>query len=45
MAARKGDMAPRQEIPKSPTGMLELDQIIGGGLPQGRPTLVCGSTG
>lgn len=30
---------------KSPTGIRGLDEITGGGLPQGRPTLVCGGTG
>lgn len=30
---------------KTPTGIAGLDEITGGGLPKGRPTLVCGSTG
>ncbi|ACM21911.1 circadian clock kinase KaiC [Geotalea daltonii FRC-32] len=30
---------------KCPTGIRGLDEITGGGLPQGRPTLVCGGTG
>ncbi|MDP9122330.1 MAG: circadian clock protein KaiC [Acidobacteriota bacterium] len=30
---------------KSPTGIAGLDEITGGGLPQGRPTLVCGTAG
>jgi circadian clock protein KaiC len=30
---------------KSPTGIRGLDEITGGGLPAGRPTLVCGDTG
>src|SRR5512137_1305755 len=30
---------------KCPTGITGLDEITGGGLPQGRPTLVCGGTG
>src|SRR5262245_58631809 len=30
---------------KAPTGIQGLDEITGGGLPQGRPTLVCGSAG
>lgn len=30
---------------KSPTGITGLDEITGGGLPTGRPTLVCGSAG
>lgn len=29
---------------KSPTGIKGLDEITGGGLPRGRPTLVCGGT-
>ncbi len=33
------------QLPKSPTGIQGLDEITGGGLPQGRPTLVCGSAG
>jgi circadian clock protein KaiC len=32
-------------LPKAPTGITGLDEITGGGLPQGRPTLVCGSAG
>src|SRR4029079_14884385 len=31
--------------PKAPTGVPGLDAITGGGLPRGRPTLVCGSAG
>ena len=36
---------PRTQLPKAPTGIEGLDEILGGGLPQGRPTLVCGNTG
>src|SRR5687767_980719 len=32
-------------LPKCPTGIIGLDEITGGGLPRGRPTLVCGSAG
>jgi signal transduction histidine kinase len=32
-------------LPKCPTGIQGLDKIIGGGLPKGRPTPVCGSAG
>ena len=32
-------------LPKSPTGIAGLDEITLGGLPLGRPTLVCGSAG
>jgi circadian clock protein KaiC len=32
-------------LPKAPTGIKGLDEITGGGLPRGRPTLVCGGAG
>lgn len=32
-------------LPKSPTGITGLDEITGGGLPRGRPTLVAGGAG
>jgi circadian clock protein KaiC len=32
-------------LPKARTGVDGLDQITGGGLPQGRPTLICGGPG
>lgn len=32
-------------LPKSLTGITGLDEITGGGLPKGRPTLICGGTG
>lgn len=32
-------------LKKSPTGIAGFDEITGGGLPQGRTTLVCGSAG
>ncbi len=35
----------RYVLPKSPTSIQGLDEITGGGLPKGRPTLVCGSAG
>src|SRR5690349_8802853 len=34
-----------QRIEKAPTGMLGFDEITGGGLPKGRPTLLCGGAG
>src|SRR5687768_553101 len=34
-----------RSLPKAPTGIEGLDEITGGGLPQGRPTLICGSAG
>src|SRR5665811_1734429 len=32
-------------LQKCPTGIVGLDQITNGGLPRGRPTLVCGGAG
>lgn len=32
-------------LPKAPTGIGGLDEITEGGLPKGRPTLICGSAG
>ena len=33
------------KLAKCPTGIHGLDTITGGGLPRGRPTLVCGGAG
>jgi circadian clock protein KaiC len=33
------------QIEKSPTGIVGVDEITSGGLPEGRPTLVCGGAG
>ena len=35
----------RNVLPKSPTSIQGLDEITGGGLPKGRPTLICGGAG
>ncbi len=51
MATRKATAAPKNDsparigLPKAPTGIQGLDEITEGGLPRGRPTLVCGSAG
>src|SRR5271155_5278625 len=37
--------SPPTQLPKCPTGIQGLDEITGGGLPRGRPTLVCGGAG
>lgn len=34
-----------KSLEKTPTGIIGLDEITYGGLPKGRPTLVCGSAG
>ena len=39
------DSPPAFELPKAKTGIHGLDEITGGGLPRGRPTLVCGGAG
>jgi len=41
----KPSTAPSPQLPKSPTGIEGLGEITGGGLPTGRPTLVCGGAG
>jgi circadian clock protein KaiC len=35
----------RKLLSKSPTGIVGLDEITGGGFPTGRPTLICGNAG
>src|SRR4029077_7301097 len=37
--------SPATRLPKCLTGIQGLDEITGGGLPRGRPTLVCGGAG
>ncbi|BCS34838.1 circadian clock protein KaiC [Luteitalea sp. TBR-22] len=41
-APRRGRV---RALPKTPTGIVGLDEITAGGLPRGRPTLVCGGPG
>lgn len=42
---KKEVQSQRKALPKSPTSIQGLDEITGGGLPKGRPTLVCGGAG
>ncbi len=42
---KKAQKQPLVTLPKCRTGIKGLDEITGGGLPQGRSTLVCGSAG
>jgi circadian clock protein KaiC len=44
-AATRGSAAARHTLSKARTGIAGLDEVTGGGLPQGRPTLVCGPAG
>jgi circadian clock protein KaiC len=37
--------APTRALAKAPTAIQGLDEITHGGLPKGRPTLVCGGAG
>ncbi|MEI6277074.1 MAG: circadian clock protein KaiC [Prolixibacteraceae bacterium] len=39
------DQPKQNDLPKSLTGIQGLDEITGGGLPKGRPTLICGNAG
>ncbi len=45
MSAASVSAARVRELPKTATGISGLDEVTGGGLPQGRPTLVCGPAG
>jgi circadian clock protein KaiC len=45
MAQAKRDGQRLKPLPKSPTGIPGMDEITGGGLPKGRPTLVAGGAG
>ena len=42
---KTGGPAQARSLPKAPTGIEGLDEITAGGLPKGRPTLVCGGPG
>src|ERR1041384_1796833 len=42
---RKGARSPPPTPAKVPTGISGIDEITAGGLPRGRPTLVCGTPG
>jgi circadian clock protein KaiC len=44
-AAPGQQLPPVRELAKTPTGIRGLDEITRGGLPKGRPTLVCGGPG
>src|SRR6266480_3787623 len=42
---RNGSRPAARPLAKAPTGIPGLDEITNGGLPRGRPTLVCGGAG
>lgn len=41
----KSEPSLKNILKKTPTGIQGLDEITGGGLPKGRPTLICGNAG
>lgn len=43
--AKKAVLRKSAELPKCPTGIHGLDEVMFGGLPKGRPTLICGGAG
>ena len=46
MASTKNDYTKTTvQFQKAKTGIQGLDEITGGGFPQGRPTLICGGAG
>jgi len=42
---KKQQLITFEQLPKTPTGITGLDEITGGGLPNGRSTLICGEAG
>jgi circadian clock protein KaiC len=45
ISAERDTRVSTTSLPKSPTGIAGFDEITGGGLPTGRPALVCGGAG
>jgi circadian clock protein KaiC len=45
MPSKKKGLLKIKPLSKAPSGIKGLDEITGGGLPVGRPTLVCGAAG
>lgn len=42
---KKQQLITFEQLSKTPTGITGLDEITGGGLPKGRPSLICGEAG
>src|SRR3982074_2248333 len=42
---RKKSSTKKITLAKTPTGIVGVDEITGGGIPRGRPTLICGGAG
>src|SRR5246127_1431625 len=46
MKSKGNSVSPRERtLPKCPTGIAGFDEITLGGLPRGRPSLICGGAG
>src|SRR5256885_1706561 len=45
MATQKQRASTRRAVAKAPTGISGLDEVLDGGLPRGRSSLVCGTAG
>ena len=45
MQKRRTEEPSLPQLPKAATGIHGLDEVTGGGLPRGRPTLICGGPG
>src|SRR5262245_20640412 len=45
MMAKTNGKTTMSKLAKVPTGISGLDEITAGGLPRGRPTLICGAAG
>ncbi len=45
MSSKKKRPLTQRSLNKTPTGITGFDELTGGGLPQGRPTLICGAAG
>jgi circadian clock protein KaiC len=45
MVKKRSKPPTQKSLAKTPTGINGLDEITGGGLPTGRPTLICGAAG
>jgi circadian clock protein KaiC len=45
MTMSANGVRPRRSLKKALTGIEGFDEVTGGGLPQGRPSLICGSAG
>lgn len=45
MALNNKNIASNVKLQKAPTGINGFDEITNGGLPENRPTIICGNTG